>query len=149
MKFESILFGLLLLTCLTACSEEPPRNPVEEPTPTVAQESSAVEETGLTKVSIMYPFSEGNTFDMAYYESEHMPMVAGIIGDNLVKYTIERGVANGMPNTPLPFTAIGTFYVKDYGAYQAAIGPKRDSIRADFPNYTDILPVILVSEVVR
>ena len=33
--------------------------------------------------------------------------------------------------------------------YQAAIGPNRDVIRADFPNYTNVAPVILVSEVVK
>jgi len=45
--------------------------------------------------------------------------------------------------------AIGTFYVKSLEDYQAAIGPNRDAIRADFANYTNVVPVILVSEVVR
>jgi hypothetical protein len=45
--------------------------------------------------------------------------------------------------------AIGTFYVKSLSDYQAAIGPNRDAIRADFSNYTNISPVILVSEVVK
>jgi hypothetical protein len=45
--------------------------------------------------------------------------------------------------------AVGTFYVKNLNDYQAAIGPNRDAIRADFSNYTNIAPVIFVSEVVR
>jgi uncharacterized protein (TIGR02118 family) len=98
---------------------------------------------------VMYPFAEGKTFNMEYYESKHMPMVAAYLGSNLVKYTIEKGVASGMPNTPLPYMAIGTFYVKSLSDYQAAIAPNRDAIRADFPNYTNVTPVILVSEVVR
>ena len=97
----------------------------------------------------MYPFAEGKTFNMAYYETKHKPMVAGFLGSNLAKYTIEKGVASGIPNQPLPYMAIGTFYVKSLGDYQAAIGPNRDAIRADIPNYTNIAPVILVSEVVR
>ena len=97
----------------------------------------------------MYPFAEGKTFDMDYYENKHMPYVAGLLGANLVKYTIEKGVASGIPNTPLPFMAIGVFYVKILSEYQAAIAPNRDAIRADFPKYTNITPVILVSEVVR
>ena len=44
---------------------------------------------------------------------------------------------------------IGTFYVKSLDDYQAAIGPNRDAIRADFVNYTNATPVILVSEVVK
>jgi len=86
---------------------------------------------------------------MEYYETKHMPMVAGFLGSNLVKYTIEKGVASGIPNQPLPYMAIGTFYVKSLSDYQAAIGPNINRIRADFVNYTDVVPVILVSEVVR
>lgn len=113
------------------------------------KQGAAVVEKGLTKVSVMYPFAEGKTFNMEYYEAKHMPMVAAYLGSNLVKYTIEKGVASGIPNQPLPYMAIGTFYVKSLKDYQAAIGPNRDAIRADFANYTNVTPVILVSEVVK
>ena len=106
-------------------------------------------EKGLIKISILYPYAEGKTFNMEYYETKHMPMVAKFLGSNLVKYTIEKGVASGMPNTPLPYMAVGSFYVKSLADYQAAIGPNRDAIRADFVNYTNVAPIILVSEVVR
>ncbi len=86
---------------------------------------------------------------MEYYESTHMPMVAGYLGANLVKYTIEKGVASGIPGQPLPYMAIGAFYVKSLEEYQKAIGPNRDAIRADIANYTNIAPVIFISEVVR
>ena len=97
----------------------------------------------------MYPFAEGKTFNMEYYQTKHMPMVAGYLGANLVKYTIEKGVSNGIPNQPLPYMAIGTFYVKSLADYQAAIAPNIATIRADFANYTNVAPLILVSEVVR
>lgn len=134
MKITFIVSLLLLIACLPAYSQE---------------KSSSVVEKGLIKVSVMYPYEDGKTFDMEYYETSHMPMVAGFLGSNLVKYTIEEGFASGIPDTPLPYIAIGTFYVKDLDDYQAAIGPNRDAIRSDFSNYTDISPVILVSEVVR
>ena len=145
MKFKLTLSVLLLITCLAAFSQEKQSGKAKK----TKKNSSAVVEKGLIKVSIMYPFAEGKTFDMEYYETKHMPMVAGFLGSNLVKYTIEKGVASGIPNTPLPFMAIGSFYVKDLAAYQAAIGPNRAAIRSDFPNYTNISPVILVSEIVR
>ncbi|HEY9196495.1 MAG TPA: EthD family reductase [Mucilaginibacter sp.] len=106
-------------------------------------------EKGLVKISIMYPYAEGKNFNIEYYETKHMPMVAQFLGSNLVKYTIEKGIASGIPNQPLPFMAIGTFYVKSLSEYQAAIGPNIATIRADFANYTNITPVILVSEVVK
>ena len=142
MKFKLILSILLLITCLTGYSQQKQSGKTKK-------NSSAVLEKGLIKVSVMYPFAEGKTFDMEYYETKHMPMVAAILGSNLVKYTIEKGLASGIPNSPLPFMAIGTFYVKDLGDYQAAIRPNRDAIRSDFSNYTNIIPVILVSEIIR
>ncbi|GAB3994764.1 hypothetical protein GCM10028807_33160 [Spirosoma daeguense] len=108
-----------------------------------------VVEKGLIKVSVMYPYAEGKTFDMDYYEKNHMPYVAGLLGTNLVRYTIEKGIANGMPNAPLPFVAIGSFYVKSLTDYQTAITPNRDAIRADILKYTNISPTILVSEVMK
>ena len=135
MKSTLIFSTLVLLTCFA-----------------YGQEKQAVPkniEKGLVKVSIMYPFAEGKTFNMEYYETKHMPMVAAFLGSNLVKYTIEKGLASSIPNQPLPYMAVGTFYVKNYKEYQAAIGPNRDAITADFANYTDVMPVSLVSEVVR
>ena len=142
MKFSLILSFLLVTVCLAAFSQEKQSRKAKK-------ETSTAVEKGLIKVSVMYPFAEGKTFNMEYYETKHMPMVAGYIGSNLVKYTIEKGVASGVPNQPLPYMAIGTFYVKSLEDYQAAIGPNRDAIRADFTNYTNVAPIILVSEVVR
>jgi uncharacterized protein (TIGR02118 family) len=142
MKHSIILTFLLLTVCLTAFGQEKESRKAKK-------NNSAVVEKGLIKVSVMYPFSEGKTFNLEYYETKHMPMVAAFLGSNLVKYTIEKGVASGIPNQPLPYMAIGIFYVKSLSDYQAAIGPNRDAIRADFPNYTNVLPVILISEVVR
>ena len=141
MKSSLILATLLLLICFGASGQQKRSDPEKKDSP--------VEEAGLIKVSIMYPFADGKTFNMEYYETKHMPMVAGYLGSNLVKYTIEKGMASGIPNQPLPYMAIGAFYVKSLADYQAAIAPNREAIRADFANYTNTSPIILVSEVVR
>jgi uncharacterized protein (TIGR02118 family) len=135
MKLKLIVSFLLLTTYFTAFSQE--------------KQNMSVVERGLIKISIMYPYAEGKTFNMEYYETKHMPMVAGFLGSNLIKYTIEKGLASGIPNQPLPFMAIGIFYVKSLSDYQAAIGPHINAIRADFSNYTNISPVILVSEAIK
>ena len=142
MKFRLIISFLLLTMCLTAFGQEKKSRKTQK-------QNSPVEEKGLIKVSVMYPFAEGTTFNMEYYETKHMPMVAGFLGPNLVKYTIEKGVASGIPNQPLPYMAIGIFYIKNLDDYRAAIGPNREAIRADFPNYTNATPIILISEVIK
>lgn len=130
MKFLQLLSILVFISFIAFGQQQPP-------------------EKGLIKISIMYPAAEGKTFNMDYYETKHMPMVAGYLGANLVKYTIEKGLSSGVPNQPLPFMAVGTFYVKDLKAYQAAVAPNLPTIRADFANYTNVTPVILISEVVK
>lgn len=142
MKVRLIASFVLLTACFATFGQEKQSRKAKKL-------DSAVAEKGLIKVSVMYPFAEGKTFNMEYYETRHMPMVAGFLGSNLVKYTIEKGIASGIPNQPLPYMAVGIFYVKSLSDYQAAITPNRDAIRADFANYTNVAPVILVSEVVR
>lgn len=142
MKHKIFLPFLLLITCFAAFGQDKQSRKAKN-------HEATVSEKGLIKVTILYPFAEGKTFDMNYYETKHMPMVAGFLGSNLVKYTIEKGLASGVPNTPLPFMAVGTFYIKSLADYQTAISPNIDAIRADISNYTNISPVIFVSEVVR
>jgi uncharacterized protein (TIGR02118 family) len=142
MKSTILTSFLLVSVCLVSFGQEKQSRKAKKDNP-------VVEEKGLIKISVMYPFAEGKTFNMEYYETKHMPMVAAYLGQNLVKYTIEKGVASGIPNQPLPYMAIGIFYVKSFSDYQAAITPNRDAIRADFANYTNAAPIILVSEVVR
>ncbi|HMQ08744.1 MAG TPA: EthD family reductase [Saprospiraceae bacterium] len=101
----------------------------------------------LYKVSILYPNGEGKTFDMNYYVDKHMPMVARCIGKNLSFYEIDRGISGRTVNDPVPYLAIGSFYVKDIAEYNKAIGQYRDAIISDFKNYTNIQPVVQISEV--
>ena len=138
MKVRIALSLLLMTACLIAYGQG-------KKSDKAGKHGGAAAEKGLIKVSVMYPFAEGKKFDMDYYQNSHMPMVAGFLGANLVKYTIEKGLASGIPNQPLPYAAIGIFYVKSLEEYQSAMAPNRDAIRADIPKYTDIAPIILVS----
>lgn len=104
-------------------------------------------ETGMFKVEILYPNGEGKTFDMDYYEKTHMPLVAGLLGKNLKFYEIDKGVAGRTPNDAVPFVAIGYFYCYDVAEYNKAIAQNRDTIVNDIKKYTNIQPVIQISEI--
>jgi uncharacterized protein (TIGR02118 family) len=99
------------------------------------------------KVAILYPNGEGKTFDMDYYENKHMPMVAVYLGKNLKFYEIDKGLAGRTPNDKVPYLAVGYFYIKNVAEYNKAIGQNRDAIINDFKNYTNIQPIIQISEV--
>jgi uncharacterized protein (TIGR02118 family) len=108
---------------------------------------SSVPETGMFKVAILYPNGEDKTFDMDYYEKKHMPMVAGFLGKNLIFYEIDKGIAGRTSNDKAPFAAIGYFYIVDIAEYNKAISQNRDAVINDFKNYTNIQPVIQISEI--
>lgn len=103
--------------------------------------------TGMFKVTILYPNGEGKTFDMGYYKESHMPMVAGYIGQNLKFYEIDRGISGRTSEDDAPFLAIGYFYIADVAAYNQAIAKHREAIIGDFKNYTNVMPVVQISEI--
>ena len=104
---------------------------------------------GMIKVSIFYPNGEGKTFDMDYYSNKHMPMAASLFGDSLKAMSIDKGIASGTPDVPVPYLAIGYFYFETMSSFQNSLRPHSEKLRADVPNYTNIQPVIQISEVLQ
>ena len=108
---------------------------------------SAISETGMIKVSILYPNDEGKSFDMDYYEKSHMPMMAGFLGKNLKFYEIDKGIAGRTPSDKIPFVTIGYFYCYNLAEYNEAIAKNRTAIVNDILKYTNIQPIVQISEI--
>ncbi len=106
-------------------------------------------EKGMVKITILYPNGEGKTFDMDYYSNKHMPMCANLFGSSLKSLQIDKGIAGRTPDEPLPYLAIGYFYFDSLSDYQNAFGPNAEQILGDIPNYTNIQPVVQISEVIE
>ena len=102
---------------------------------------------GMIKVTVLYPNGEGKKFDMDYYTKNHMPLMAKFF--NLKIYAIDKGISSGTPGTPVPFLAIGYLYFDKLSDYETALAKHLDEIRADFPKYTNVTPLIQISEVVQ
>jgi uncharacterized protein (TIGR02118 family) len=108
---------------------------------------SAIPKTGMFKVAILYPNGENKIFDMDYYEKKHMPMMAGLLGNNLNFYEIDKGIAGRTPNDKVPFVAIGYFYINDVAEYNKVIVQNITAILKDIEKYTNIQPTIQISEI--
>jgi uncharacterized protein (TIGR02118 family) len=94
----------------------------------------------MIRVTVSYPSGEGTTFDHDYYATTHVPLAASAW--NPVKTEIDTGI-NG------PNVAAVHFYFDSLGDFQAAMGsPKTGEVMADVANYTNIAPVLQVSEIV-
>ena len=102
----------------------------------------------MIKVSVMYPNQPDARFDHDYYRDKHMPMVKDKMGAACLYYTVDKGIAGGMPGQPPAYVAMVNIHVVSVEAFQAAFGPHVKTIMADVPNYTNIKPITLISEVV-
>jgi len=102
----------------------------------------------MIKVSVMYPYAAGARFDHAYYRERHMPMVKQRLGAACLYYTVDKGIAGGTPGTDPVYVAKCDFVCTSFEAFQAARAPHAQEIRGDIANYTDIQPVLQISEVV-
>ena len=101
----------------------------------------------MIKVTILYPSRPGARFDHAYYRDKHMPMVAGLVGDACKGWGVDQGLSGGAPGVPAPFLCIGTLLFESVPAFQEAFAPHGKAIGADVANYTDVAPVMQISEV--
>lgn len=101
----------------------------------------------MIKVSILYPNNEGNSFDMDYYCNTHIPMVEEKLGAALKGVTIEQGLSGGAPNSQPTYIAAGHLLFDSLEAFQQAFAPHAEALMADIPNYTNVRPVVQISEV--
>lgn len=102
----------------------------------------------MIKVSVMYPNTQGGRFDHAHYKDRHMPMCKEKFGSACKRYSIDRGVAGGAPGAPATYVAMWHFYFDSVPAFQAAFAPHAKAVLDDVPRFTDLSPVIQISEVV-
>lgn len=102
----------------------------------------------MVKVTVMYPFAEGARFDHVYYRERHMPMMKTLLGSACSYYTVEKGISGREPDSRPAFVATCAFICESVEAYRAASLAHRAQILGDIPNYTDIAPMVQISEIV-
>jgi uncharacterized protein (TIGR02118 family) len=92
------------------------------------------------RLSVLYPSSEGSTFDHDYYREKHVPLCLQAWG--LAKADIDKGVDG-------PYVAAVHFEFDSTDAIQAAMAAEATGeVLADVANYTNITPVLQTSEII-
>jgi uncharacterized protein (TIGR02118 family) len=102
----------------------------------------------MIKVSVLYPNTPGARFDHDYYRDRHMPLVQARLGAACLFYTVDRGLCGATLNDAAPFIAQCHIHCESLEAFQTAFGPHAEEIGADIANYTDIEPIVQISDVV-
>ena len=94
----------------------------------------------MIRLSVLYPATDGATFDHDYYRDKHVPLAVKTWG--LDGADIDKGI-NG------PYEAAVHFKFESMDAVGAAMGAEGTAaIMADVANYTTITPVLQTSEIV-
>ncbi len=101
----------------------------------------------MIKVSVMYPQTAGARFDHDYYRSTHMALLRELVGASCRSIAVDKGLGGG-GKAPAPYVAMCHLEFDSIEAFRAGFGPHAKALMADTPNYTDIIPVMQVSEVV-
>jgi uncharacterized protein (TIGR02118 family) len=109
--------------------------------------ASPNEEGEMIKVSVFYPSAKGKRFDMEYYCAKHMPLVQQKLGAACKSIAVEQGLSGIAPGSEPTYIAVGHMYFDSVEEFQAAFGPHAEALMRDIPNYTNIEPVIEISEV--
>lgn len=97
-------------------------------------------------LQVLYPTDNNSTFDLNYYTTKHMEIVANYIGAHIERTLITKGIAGGADSPP-GFHAVATLEFADKGALDdamAASGP----VLADIPNFYNGQPQMLIGEVI-
>lgn len=96
----------------------------------------------MIRLSVLYPKTDGATFDHDYYRDSHVPLC-------LRTWGLDAGIAQIDKGIDGPYVAAVHFTFESLESMAAAMGvPGTAEIMADVANYTTIAPVMQTSEVV-
>lgn len=96
----------------------------------------------MISVHILYPKTDESTFDMDYYTSTHMPMLADALGDACTAWGATSTSGGN-------WAAIGWASVTSKEAFDAAMAEHGAKIMGDVGNYTNVVPELVIGEVAR
>jgi len=101
----------------------------------------------MIKVSVLYPNKPGSHFDVEYYLNTHMPMADKLLGTAIKATSVEIGRAGATPDETPPFAAICGFTCETVQEFNNAFLPVAAQLQGDIPNYTNIEPMIQISDI--
>jgi uncharacterized protein (TIGR02118 family) len=103
----------------------------------------------MIRVTVSYPPHEGFQFDHAYYQSAHAQLIRDHLGAHgLVKLEIDQSLADRNGKWPASVAAAHMFF-NDADSFKAAMAAEGKVLGDDRTNYTDIVPVVVISQVIQ
>jgi len=103
----------------------------------------------MTKISVLYPNHKGARFDVRYYLDRHVPRSIELLGNHpgFKGVSVDHGAAGAEPGTDAPYVIMCHFLFDSQEDFLAAFTPHATTLQGDVPNYTDIQPLIQITDV--
>jgi uncharacterized protein (TIGR02118 family) len=93
-------------------------------------------------MTVLYPNKEGATFDFDYYMHTHIPFANGLLGR---QFKVAKGIASIEGGPPM-YLCSARMEVGTMEEFLPVLSDHAEAIMNDFPNYTNVYPVILFEE---
>ena len=102
----------------------------------------------MIRLQAFYPDIKDGHFDHDYYVNRHAPLVHELLDPlGLVGFEVSRGLES-MEGDQAPYTCVVTATFESREAMnQGFSGERRERLLSDIPNFTDVTPIIQISEV--
>ena len=97
-------------------------------------------------VAVVYPNETGMRFDLEYYRDRHLPLVKDCYGPyGLSRIELDEAVSKSGKNAA-PYIAIAHMMFPSMDDFIKAYREAGEQVMADIPSFTDIDPVIQISQ---
>jgi len=93
-------------------------------------------------MSVLYPNKEGARFDFEYYMQKHIPFANELLGH---PFKVTKGIESIEGGLPI-FLCSARMEVGTVEEFLPVLSQHAEALMNDFPNYTNIIPVIQFDE---
>ncbi len=99
-------------------------------------------------ITVLYPNIEGATFDLDYYMTKHMPLVAERFASHGFKgWRVARFIGTPQGGKPM-YSVVATLEFDHAEQFKAALAAEGSVVLGDVPNFSNTEPVIMIGDVV-
>lgn len=101
----------------------------------------------MISLTVLYPKTADSQFDLDYYLNTHTPLVKERLASvGLMGVDLRTGLAGGAPDSPPAYTMICNLSFNSIEELQNALATHGPELIADIPNFTNVQPIMQISQ---
>ena len=101
----------------------------------------------MIRLTVLYPNLKGSRFDWDYYVNVRTPLAKKRFGDFVLKWEIDRGIEGEGSGEPAPYQVAAYITLTSLEDFRKVMEEHGKELKGDFPNYTNVYPQFLISEI--